>query len=113
MWHRAFAVFLALVTFWSALAGLEQPGTLAHAEAQAASVLTSPAPASGVAGSVEDHHLDDQPGQPGGEPADQPAWLAPTRRLVACDSASSGVAAAVLRAPHGTVPGVPLRPPRA
>jgi hypothetical protein len=110
MFQRALAVILALVTFWSAFATQELHWL--GSEAVGAHAATGQADRGSTGGSVEEHLIDDQPGQLSVEQSsDQPAWFPATRRLIAMDDAPSGVVPEASLARCGNVPGVPQRPP--
>jgi hypothetical protein len=114
MLQRAFVVFLALVTFWSAFAGQEHFMSRAEAAAVVADVLLDAQGGAASTGSVEDHHLDDQPGQPSIEHApDQPTWFAATLLFVASAASTARLRSAAPSAFFSTVPLVPQRPPSA
>lgn len=72
MFPRVIASVLAFVVFWSCLSAQEQAAPLPPSGTQeAALVAADHAPADRADGSVDDHHLDDQPVQAQGEtPAD-------------------------------------------
>jgi hypothetical protein len=94
---RVIAFFLAFVLFWSGLSTIEAP-----------SALTQPS----SDGSLEDHHLDDQPLQAQGDPAAEtpgllPAPLRPTSQALATGQPHTFVSAAT-RSPFLAGP---LRPP--
>ncbi len=63
---RLLAFFLALVLAWSGLSAWEPLGAILAAERAAQSLVAEPGDRS--AGTVADHHLDDQPSQFQGNP---------------------------------------------
>lgn len=110
MCSRVFTVVLALVMFWSGFATQEQ------AWAQALDLVETAVHDTRAAlqdGSVEDHHLDDQPAHAQVEPlADMPAVFVAAPRL----GTPGGPAARFARAREGWTSAEPrlhLRPPRA
>ena len=107
--HRVLAIFLAVLTFWSALAAQELPFA---GSAEQAALLAVPAQGGPSSGSLQAHHLDDQPAQSALEHAsDPPAWLpAPDVAVVAMRARMSLCTPAVFT-PPGTIPGVLQRPP--
>lgn len=107
--HRVLAIFLAVLTFWSALATQELPFL---DSADHAALVAMPVQGGPSSGSLEAHHLDDQPSQSAVEHAsDPPAWLpAPDAPVVALSARMSLCTPAVFT-PSGTVPGVLQRPP--
>ena len=113
MGHRLLASLLAFVLFWSGVGTIEGLPSLTHPFAAQLAVI---APGSGAPeehkGSVEDHHLDDMPGQPVSEPPlDSPALLqaSPPLRLGLDAAPRRQSPAGVLRAPPCLAG--PLRPP--
>lgn len=76
MFPRVIASVLAFVVFWSCLSAQEQAALLVPSTQEAASQLAGGAPADRADGSVDDHHLDDQPVQAQAEtPADYSGLL--------------------------------------
>lgn len=110
MLQRALAVFLVLVTFWSALAA--QESFFEPVEDASVPVLdTATGGPNAANGSIEDHHLDDLPGLDHAQ--DHPAWFPATRTPSFVDAAHARVSPATDAAPPAFTPGVPERPPRA
>jgi hypothetical protein len=69
MFPRVIASVLAFVVFWSCLSAQEQAAPLVPSGTQeAAFQVAGNAPAGSADGSVDDHHLDDQPVQAHAEP---------------------------------------------
>ncbi len=108
---RAFTVFLAALLFWSAMTTQERMFA-APAEDRPA-VATLVADRSGAAGSVDHHHLDDQPGQLAEQAADLPAWFPATLRTASAAAPRLRLAAAAQAGPPTGTSSVLLRPPRA
>lgn len=111
MLRRAFTVVLALLLCWSSLATLEgfAPADAAWGDAGDVAVALESS-----RGSLDVHHLDDQPLPPHADPGgDLPAWLAaaPTQMILSPSSAAPPSARASARPRN--VADVPQRPPRA
>ncbi len=110
---RVIAFFLAFVLFWSGLSTIEGPGALAQPSPEQQHALAHSGAQHGLDdGSVEDHHLDDQPLQVQGDPAAEtpgllPAPLRPTSQALATAQPHTFVSAAT-RSPFLAGP---LRPP--
>jgi hypothetical protein len=109
MLRRAFTLFLAVLLSWSAFA--TQEGSLQAGQGFARAVMES-VPAD--TGSVDQHHLDDQPGQALAEAgADMPEWFAMPRLGLVLTAAGGKPRAAPGAAPAAVVLDAPRRPPRA
>ena len=110
---RVIAFLLAFVLFWSGLSTIEAPSALAQPSPEQSYALShSGAQHSLDDGSVEDHHLDDQPLQAQGDPAAEtpgllPAPLMPSSQSLATAQPHTFVSAAI-RSPFLAGP---LRPP--
>lgn len=108
---RVIALVLSFVLLWSGLTSVEPPRP--SAPAAPATVLADAAtPPNTLAGSVEHHHLDDQPSQALGEqPVESPGLLPST------PAPAVQVAGTVRRLPASGLPWAspclagPLRPP--
>ena len=75
---RVIAFLLAFVLFWSGLSTIEAPSALAQPSPEQSYALShSGAQHGSDDGSVEDHHLDDQPLQAQGDPAAETPGLLP------------------------------------
>lgn len=113
MGHRLLASLLAFVLLWSGVGTIEGLPGLTHPLSEQLTVFASASGTQeGHKGSVEDHHLDDMPGQPVSEPPlDSPGLLRaqPPLRLAAVATPRRQGAAGVLRAPPCLAG--PLRPP--
>lgn len=111
---RVLNLFLALVLLWSGFGSFERPDTDQSADERWGFVFVQPLDAGdGWAGSVEDHHLDDQPSQSHAETASElPAlllatvWLEP---VAAREAMPPAPAATALPEPYAEGP---RRPPR-
>lgn len=110
---RLVASFLALVLFWSAVGTIEGLPRLAQPIPDQLAVLApSGSTEDGHKGSVEDHHLDDVPGQLVSDPPLDPPGLPharPTMRLGADGALRRPAATSVLHATPCLAG--PLRPP--
>lgn len=117
--RRAFALCLALVLCWSSLSTQESwldvvAGADATCIAEAAAGGPAKTPGATAGGTVSDHHLDDQPGQPATDAgADQPVLPTadgPPRGVERTSLIPPGVP--IKRYAHPALDG-PRRPPRA
>jgi hypothetical protein len=104
MFPRVIASVLAFVVFWSCLSAQEQAAPLVPSGTQeAAFQVAGKAPAGQAGGSVDDHHLDDQPVQAQAEtPADYSGLLLAGPAIQA---------PALLMAPPRPISMATLRPP--
>ena len=113
MGHRLLASVLAFVLFWSGVGTIEGlPSLTGPLTEQQPAVASASGTQEGHKGSVEDHHLDDMPGQPVSDPPlDPPALSGAESVLLLAGDASPWrhATASVLRAPPCLAG--PLRPP--
>jgi hypothetical protein len=69
MFRRSICFFLALVLLWSGFSAWEQPDAFIAADFTSEPLIAGAAePGDRSAGTVADHHLDDQPSQSQGDP---------------------------------------------
>jgi hypothetical protein len=73
---RVIAFVLALVLLWSAVTTIEPPRAMGHAALeQSYATAEGGTPSTRHEGSIDDHHLDDLPGQPQSDPPPEPLGL--------------------------------------
>lgn len=111
MLHRVFTLFLTAVLFWSAFASQELP--LPASSHPMEIELVDGRGGNAASGSVDEHHLDDQPGQPSGETAsDLPEWFPAQSQvfLTAIDPAATAIAPPAWHLLM--ISNAPRRPPR-
>jgi hypothetical protein len=113
MGHRLLASILAFMLLWSAVGTVEgMTGFMQTLPEHHTAFVSGGGTNDGQDGSVEDHHLDDLPGQPASDsPLDSPGLpdAGPALRLRSEVLASREAIAAVLLAPPYLAG--PLRPP--
>lgn len=108
MLTRVVAALLALLLCWSGFATQEQLAGSGGPE------LAITHGGGAHAGSVDEHHLDDQPGQASAEAAlDVPEWSPAPSKITVTGRSGSKVPPGIASAPATFTADAPMRPPRA